>query len=471
MKNPAKQQSGQMNLAGQGEWPLAGSMWAGRDVYSAKTTPTGEWLADCNKERTLTIELMSQVTDLSNLSRACQRVISNGGRGGVDGMEVTDLREWFSKNHKVLQNQLLSGTYYPQAVRGVKIRKPKGGHRQLGIPTVIDRLVQQSILQVLSPRYEQIFSPYSYGFRPGRSAQDALRQAGEYVAQGKRHVVDIDLAKFFDEVNHSRLLWLLSSRIGDRCLLKLIHRYLKSGLLEEGLLSQRVKGTPQGGPLSPLLSNIVLDELDKELERRGHNFVRYADDLIVLVGSKASSERVLLSLVNYIEGHLGLKVNQRKSRLVKSWELNFLGHGINFDGSLLLSKSSESRLKGKLKKLSQRNAGKSFGELVGKLNRLLKGWLHYFKYAKMKTKLAGIGSWLRHRLRCYRLKQCKRAIGISRLLHKLGVPKNRSWTTASSRKGWWRKAATPAAHEGMNNLWFAKIGLIDMVSAYTKLKV
>lgn len=471
MKNPAKQQTGQMNLASQGEWPEAGSMWHGRDVLSAIRTPTGEWLADCEKERTLTKDLMMEVTTLSNLSQACQRVISNGGRGGVDGMEVSELREWFSKNHKKLQTELLGGTYPPQAVRGVKIPKPKGGHRQLGIPTVIDRMVQESILQVLSPRYEQTFSDNSYGFRPGRSAHQALKQAGEYVAQGKRHIVDIDLAKFFDEVNHNRLLWLLSTRIGDKRLLKLIHRYLKSGLLEGGLLNQRLKGTPQGGPLSPLLSNIVLDELDKELERRGHDFVRYADDLIVLVGSKASGERVQLSLTNYIEGHLGLRVNREKSQLVMSWELNFLGHGINYDGSLLLSKSSETRLKNKLKQLSQRNAGKSFGEVLSKINRLLVGWLHYFKSAKMKSKLRELGSWLRHRLRCYRLKQCKRALGMSRLLRKLGVPNDRSWTTAASRKGWWRKSATPAAHEGMNILWFARIGLVDMLSTYMRLKV
>jgi RNA-directed DNA polymerase len=413
--------------------------------------------------------MMKQISDVSNLSRACQRVISNGGRGGVDGMEVTDLRAWFSENYKVLQEQLLSGEYYPEAVRGVKIPKPKGGYRQLGIPTVIDRLVQQSILQVLSPRYEQVFSEYSYGFRPGRSAHQALKQAGEYVAQGKRHIVDIDLAKFFDEVNHSRLLWLLSKRIGDRRVLQLLHRYLKSGMLEGGLRSQRIKGTPQGGPLSPLLSNIVLDELDKELERRGHNFVRYADDLIVLVGSEAASERVLKSLVNYIEGDLSLRVNQEKSRRVKNRELNFLGHGISSDGSLLLSKSSESRLKSKLKRLTHRNAGKSFGSIVKSVNRLLTGWLHYFKHAKMKTRLQKLGSWLRHRLRCYRLKQCKRALGMYRLLRKLGVPNTRSWTTAASRKGWWRKAATPAAHEGMDKLWFAKVGLVDMVSVYTGL--
>ena len=209
MKNPVKQQTGQMNLAGQGEWSEAGSMWHGRDVYSAIRTPTGEWLADCEEERTLTKDLMNQVTDLSNLSQACQRVITNGGRGGVDGMEVTELRAWFAKNYKTLQTELLSGRYHPKAVRGVKIPKPKGGYRQLGIPTVIDRLVQQSILQVLSPSYERVFSENSYGFRPGRNAHQALKQAGEYVSQGKRYVVDIDLAKFFDEVNHSRLLWLL----------------------------------------------------------------------------------------------------------------------------------------------------------------------------------------------------------------------------------------------------------------------
>lgn len=469
MMNPAKRQSGQTSLAELDEWQADGSVYSGTHVSVSASRRTGEWHADCEEERTLTGELMSSIADLSNLSRACQRVISNGGRGGVDGMEVEELREWFSDNHAMLQDQLLEGQYRPQAVRGVKIPKPKGGYRQLGIPTVIDRLVQQAILQVLSPRYEVIFSDGSYGFRPGRSAHQALHQAAEYVKSGKRYVVDLDLAKFFDEVNHNRLLWVLSTRIGDRRVLKLIHRFLQAGLLEGGLVNQRVKGTPQGGPLSPLLSNIVLDELDKELERRGHRFVRYADDVIVLVGSEQAASRVQASLTEYIENRLKLRVNRDKSRTVRCWALNFLGHGIDASGRLLLSQASEKRLKAKLKVKTRRNRGRSFAQILEEVNRSLRGWLNYFRYAGMKGKLRAIESWLKHRLRCYRLKQCKRAIGIARWLQKLGVPRARSWTTATSRKGWWRRAASPAAHEGMNNDWFRKQGLLQVVDYYTRL--
>lgn len=278
MMKSVKRQGGQMSLFDTVEWPAGVAVPSGKDVVLAAKGRADEWLTDCYEERTSTVDLMSAVADLSNLSRACRKVIQNGGAGGVDGMEVGELREWFSKHHEELRAQLLGGNYHPSAVRGVKIPKPGGGQRQLGIPTVVDRLVQQAIHQVLNPRYERIFSKSSYGFRPGKGARQALRQAGEYVSEGYNRVVDIDLAKFFDEVNHNRLLWRLSTRIGDKRLLKLIHRFLKAGMLEGGLLGQRIKGTPQGGPLSPLLSNIVLDELDKELERRGHRFVRYADD-------------------------------------------------------------------------------------------------------------------------------------------------------------------------------------------------
>ena len=471
MKNSAKHQGGQMSLASLDEWQSDGLVWSGATVSVAANRRTEEWLADCKEERTLTIDLMGRIADLSNLSRACRKVIANGGGGGVDGMEVEGLREWFSRHHEVLRQELLSGTYHPQAVRGVKIPKAKGGYRQLGIPTVKDRLVQQAILQVLSPRYERIFSAYSYGFRPGRSAHQALEQAGAYVQSGKRYVVDLDLANFFDEVKHDRLLHLLSTRIGNKVLLKLIDRFLRAGMLEGGLMSQRIKGTPQGGPLSPLLSNIVLYELDKELEKRGHCFVRYADDVIVLVGSKRSADRVQASLIRYVEDELKLKVNLQKSQVVRSWAVNFLGHGINVDGSLILSRSSEERLKYKLRQITRRNRGRSFSQIIAEVNRRLQGWLHYFRKAKMRGKLINLVGWLKHRLRCYRLKQCKRAIGIARWLQKLGVPKNRSWTTAGSRRGWWRKAGSPAAHEGMNNHWFTEQGLIDVLRVYSRLHV
>jgi RNA-directed DNA polymerase len=464
-----KRQGGQMSLFDTVEWHAGAAVLSGARVSVATTGRADEWLTDCYEERTSTVDLMSSVADLSNLSRACLRVIRNGGAGGVDGMEVGELRKWLAVNHEELRGQLLSGNYRPSAVRGVKIPKPNGGERQLGIPTVVDRVVQQAIHQVLNPRYERVFSKSSYGFRPGKGARHTLRQSGGYVGDGYKHVVDIDLAKFFDEVNHARLLWRLSTCIGDKRLLKLIHGFLKAGMLEGGLLGQRIKGTPQGGPLSPLLSNIVLDELDKELERRGHRFVRYADDLIVLVASEKSAARVYKSLVRFIEDKLKLRVNRDKSEIRKSTELNFLGHGILGNGSLTLSAKSEKRLKDKLRQTTRRNRGRSFAQIIKELNQQLRGWLEYFRYAMMKGKLRAIESWLRHRLRCYRLKQCKRAIGMFRFLFKLGVPRDRSWSTASNRRGWWANASTPAAHEGMNNDWFLSEGLIAIVPTYARL--
>jgi len=469
MMKSVKRQGGQMSLFDTVEWHADVAVLSGKGVSLSAKGRADEWLTDCYEERTSTVDLMSSVADLSNLSRACRKVIQNGGAGGVDGMGVGELREWFSLNHEELRAQLLSGRYHPSAVRGVKIPKPNGGERQLGIPTVVDRVVQQAIHQVLNPRYERIFSKSSYGFRPGKGARQALGQAGEYVSEGYKRVVDIDLAKFFDEVNHSRLLWRLSTRIGDKRLLKLIHRFLKAGMLEGGLMDQRVKGTPQGGPLSPLLSNIVLDELDKELERRGHRFVRYADDLIVLVASEKSARRVYNSLVTLIEEKLKLRVNRDKSEIRRSYELNFLGHGIFGNGSLTLSAKSEKRLKEKLRQTTRRNRGRSFTQIIVEVNRQLRGWLEYFRYAMMKKKLRNLEGWLKHRLRSYRLKQCKRAKGMFRFLFKLGVPRDRSWATASNRRGWWAKASTPGSHEGMNNEWFLSEGLLAIVPTYARL--
>ena len=286
---------------------------------------------------------------------ACKQVTGNGGSAGVDGMEVKALGNWLQNNLLTLQTQLLNDTYRPQPVRGVQIPKPQGGYRQLGIPTVIDRLVQQAISQVLNPIYDKSFSAHSYGFRANRSAHQALRNAAEYVKEGKTIVIDLDLAKFFDEVNHHRLLWLLSTRLGDKRLIRLIHWFLKAGLLQEGLTEQRTKGTPQGSPLSPLLSNIVLDELDQELKRRSLSFVRYADDVQLFVRSAVSAARVMKSLVGFIEGRMRLKVNREKSAIKQCYETNFLGHSLLQDGKIGLSKQSEARLKAKLKTVTRRN--------------------------------------------------------------------------------------------------------------------
>ena len=286
------------------------------------------------------------------------------------------------------------------------------------------------------------------------------------MAEGKDWVIDIDLAKFFDEVNHDRLLWQLSTRVGDKRVLKLIGKFLRAGMLIGGMANQRVKGTPQGSPLSPLLSNIVLDELDKELERRGHCFVRYADDIIIMVGSEPAAERSMQSLSKFIENRMRLRINKEKSHIVRPHQLNYLGHTILKGGSLGLSRKSEQRFKAKLKSLTKRNRGISFDQLISELNPVLRGWLNYFKHAKMKSRLRNLEAWLRRRLRCYRLKQCKRALGIARFLTKLGVPWNRSWTTAGSSKGWFRLSMTHAAHEGMNLEWFKKTGLYSLTANY-----
>ena len=469
MKKSVKCEGSQKDLFRTEECAASMAVLSSEEVNRAAKRRAEEWLTDCYEERVSTEDMMSQIADLSNLTLACQKVIANGGRGGIDGMEVGELREWFRTHYKELRKQLVTGSYQPSAVRGVQIAKKTGGYRQLGIPTVIDRLVQQAIHEVLSRRYERVFSAYSYGFRPRKGAHQALTQASEYVSIGKHLVVDIDLSKFFDEINHDRLMSRLCHRIGDKRVLKLIHRFLKAGLLAGGLMSQRIKGAPQGGPLSPLLSNIVLDELDKELEERGHKFVRYADDVIIMVGSSKAANRVYASMISYMEGQLKLRVNRRKSSIRKSHELNFLGHGILRNGDLCLSKSSAKRLKQKLKATTRRNRGRSFDQIVKEVNSQLRGWLSYFRNAKMKKQLRGLWSWLKHRLRCYRLKQCKRAKGIQRFLRKLGVPEKRSWTTATSRRGWWVRSMTPAAHEGMNNKWFIQVGLLQVQAHYERL--
>jgi group II intron reverse transcriptase/maturase len=462
----------QLNLLDTEEWRKHNPPVTGMDVFHPVTGRVREeWISACKEERVLTRHLLGEVADYGNLEEACRKVISNRGSAGIDGMETSDLRGWFNSNVRTLSESLINGSYCPQPVREVEIPKVNGGVRKLGIPTVVDRLVQQAIHQVLSPRYELIFSEYSYGFRPKRSAHDALFCGSEYIRSGHRWIVDIDLEKFFDQVNHHRLMWLLSCRIGDNALLSLIHRILKTGIFVGGLVSQRVSGTPQGGPLSPLLSNIVLDELDKELERRGHKVVRYADDLRIFVRSQKSAHRVMESVTEYIEKRLRLRVNREKSQVCKGWQTNFLGHSYCKNGNLCLSRKSEERFKAVVKKITSRRRGISLEQLLEELNLKLRGWLHYFQYSQMTKRLSKLTGWLRHRIRCFRLKQCKRAKGIVRFLKKLGVPTWRCWLVALSGKGWWRLSATPQAQEGMNLEWFKKIGLFDLDENYQRLKL
>ena len=428
------------------------------------------WLSACKEERTLTAGIMEEIATLSNLQKAYRNVKKNGGSGGVDGMDMTGLHKWLSINVLTLQAELLQGSYKPSAVRGVQIPKPQGGYRQLGIPTLRDRFVQQAMHQVLSARYEEIFSVSSHGFRRGKNAHDALLQASGYVAGGLNWVVDLDLEKFFDKVNHDRLMWLLSTRIGDGRVLQLIHRMLKAGMMEGGMMSQRIEGTPQGGPLSPLLSNIVLDELDKELERRGYSYVRYADDVKIFAKSAYQAERIKAKVVGFIEGQLKLKVNHAKSRICEGYHLTFLGHCIWRDGKLGLGKQSEQKFKAKLKAITSRRRGVSIESVIKELRDITRGWLVYYRGAIMQRKMQDIDGWLRRRLRCFRLKQCKRAIGIVRFLRKEEVEETLAWRLALSGKGWWRLSASPASTIGMNNLWFARMGYQSLTDYYNLVK-
>lgn len=421
------------------------------------------------QERALTRHLMQVVCSHDNIRRAYKQVKQNKGVAGVDQMPVGDFAGWYAKEGEGLLGQLLAGTYQGQAVKLVEIPKLSGGMRKLGIPTVTDRIIQQAIAQVLSPIYERKFSAHSYGFRPNRNAQQALSKASGYVEDGRTIVVDMDLMTFFDVVNHDRLMHRLSETISDKTLLKLIRKYLQGGVMTDGAISQRTEGTPQGSPLSPLLSNIVLDELDTELERRGHKFVRYADDCNIFVRSQEAGERVMQSISNFIEGKLKLIVNKEKSKVCLSRQTKFLGYTVQNGGILTIAPKSLDKLKEKVRAITKRNRGRSFGQIIAELTPVLRGWLNYFQYAQCRQLLQDLDSWIRRKLRCYRLKQCKRVITLQRFLESLGVKKWQSWILALSGKGHWRKSNCPQANQAMGNLWFEKQGLYNLTLNYERL--
>ena len=421
------------------------------------------------RRRALKQDLMEKVAAEANLLEALRRVCANKGSAGVDGMDVTELRAWMSvrAHREKLRERLISDEYEPAPVRGVQIPKLGGkGMRQLGIPTVVDRLVQQALLQVLEPIYEPTFSEGSYGFRPGRGAHDALRQASGYVAQGRSIVVDLDLEKFFDRVQHDVLMARVSRRVKDKRVLALIGRFLRAGMMQDGVCVRREEGTPQGGPLSPLLANILLDDLDKELEKRGHRFCRYADDCNIYVKSDAAGQRVMTSVIEFLEQRLKLKVNRQKSAVGHVSERKFLGHRLLRGGELGVATQSQEGLKDTLRELTSRSAGRSLEEVVEQVNQKLTGWIQYFRMARMKRLLQDIGQWLRRRLRCLRLKQCKRASAIARFLMNLGESKDSAYKLGGSGKGWWRLADTPQANRAMSLRWFQQAGLIDPEAVY-----
>lgn len=372
--------------------------------------------------------LMERVLAPANLRRAYQRVVSNKGAPGADGMTVADLAGYVKQYWPALKVRLLAGEYHPQAVRAVEIPKPQGGTRQLGIPSVVDRLIQQALQQQLTPIFDPLFSDYSYGFRPGRSAHQAVEMARTHVEAGHRWCVELDLEKFFDRVNHDILMACLQRRVEDKRVLRLIRRYLEAGIMSGGIVSQRQEGTPQGGPLSPLLSNILLDELDRELERRGHRFVRYADDANVYVRSPRAGQRVMDSVERFLSQRLKLSVNRRKSRVAGAWKCDYLGYGMSWHQQprLRVATMSLGRLRDRLAELLRVTRGRKIASVIERINPVLRGWASYFKLSQSKRPLEELDGWVRHKLRCAIWRQWKRPSTRARNLVRLGLGEERA---------------------------------------------
>jgi RNA-directed DNA polymerase len=431
----------------------------------SENTSTGEAMfSRLERQRSLTENLLDKIVDYENLKTAFKQVRKNDGSSGVDEMEVEELRQWLGKHLEELRDSLLTETYQVSLVRKVEIPKGTGGVRMLGIPTVKDRLVQQAIHQKLNLCYEPYFSEHSYGFRPNRDAHQAMLQASQYIIEGKEWVVDIDLEKFFDKINHDRLMQRLSKGIGDKRLLRLINAFLKAEMMEGGLVEQRIAGTPQGGPLSPLLSNIVLDELDRELEKRGHSFCRYADDCNIYVNSRKAGERVMESVVHFIEKKLKLKVNRSKSGVRHCSEVKFLGYTLMPEGGIRIADKSIDRLKDKVREITKRNRGVKFKQVIGELNQAIVGWTNYFRLAnKWLSNLRDLDGWIRRKLRCYKLKQCGRKYTIFKLLRKFGIAENTSWNVVMYSQGWWNMTKKAAVNHAMNVKWFTQQGLHSLV--------
>jgi len=414
---------------------------------------------------------MEEVVDAANLRRALKRVRSNKGSPGVDGMTTKELPAYLKQAWPRLRQELLAGTYQPQPVLRVEIPKPGGGVRALGIPTVVDRFIQQAILQVLTPVYDPTFSRSSYGFRPGKSAHQALEAGRAHVASGKVWVVDLDLEKFFDRVNHDVLLGRLAKRIGDPRVLRVIRRYLEAGVLADGVVIDRHEGTPQGGPLSPLLANILLDELDREVERRGHAFCRYADDIQIYVRSQRAGERVLASITRFLERTLRLKVNHAKSAVARSGERTFLGYRIRGRAQARLGVAPESvkRAKDTIRRITRRHRGVSLDRVLSELRTFTDGWVGYFWVARTPSVFQALDEWVRRRLRCYQWKQWKTPRRRARELRKAGAGPWLAWGMAYDGPGLWRAAGSPALARALPNAKLTHLGFHSLHDRYQAL--
>jgi RNA-directed DNA polymerase len=449
-----KRQKNQMLLAfmaeGRDELPMAAV--EGTELPAAKREPESPTRMD---------SLMEEVCRRDNLWKALKRVQANQGSPGVDGMTVKQLPGYLKRHWLQIREQLLQGTYRPQPVKRVEIPKPDGGVRKLGVPTALDRFIQQAVLQVFGERWDRTFSEHSYGFRPRRSAHQAVAQAQAYIAEGYRYAVDLDLEKFFDRVNHDMLMGRVAKRVSDKRLLRLIRAFLNAGVMENGLVGPTEEGTPQGGPLSPLLSNLMLDDLDRELTRRGLRFVRYADDCNIYVRSRRAGERVMASISRFITGKLKLKVNREKSAVARPWERKFLGFSFTAakEPKRRIAPKTLLRFKKRVRELTKRNRGVSLERMVAQLSRYLLGWCGYFGFCQTPSVLQGLDSWIRRRLRCFQWKQWKRGKTRFAELRRRGVGKDPAAQTAGSPHGPWHLSRSPALSIALPGAYLNSLGL------------
>ena len=416
--------------------------------------------------------LMDVVCERGNLMLAYQRVVKNKGAAGVDGIGIAEFKDHLKQHWPTIKAKLLAGEYMPSPVRRVDIPKPQGGRRTLGIPTLRDRMIQQALHQVLSPIFEADFSASSYGFRPGRNAHQAVKAARQYVAAGRRVVVDMDLEKFFDRVNHDLLMERLSKKIGDGRVLRLIRRYLEAGMMAEGIVSPRTEGTPQGGPLSPLLSNILLTELDRELERRGHAFCRYADDCNIYVRSQQAGERVMASITRFLADTLKLPVNVAKSAVAHPWKRKFLGYSLTGHQAprLRIAPTSLQRLEDKIREVLKGARGRSLTAVIEDLNPILRGWMAYFRLTETQKALDEMDGWIRHKLRCTLWRQWKRPYTRAKNLMKAGLTEERAFRSAFNQRGPWWNSGASHMNAAFPKSFFDRLGLVSLLDTMRRLQ-
>lgn len=446
----------------------AGRKLAGAAACAEADEPGRTW----TKAEVATTSLMEAVVERGNLWLAYERVVQNKGAAGVDALTVSELKDHLQRHWPTIRARLLAGEYRPAAVRGVDIPKPQGGVRTLGIPTVVDRLIQQALHQVLQPIFEPTFSDASFGFRPGRNAHQALRRAQQHVTSGKRWVVDMDIEKFFDRVNHDVLMRKLATKVADARVLALTRRYLQAGMMADGLVQPRREGTPQGGPLSPLLSNILLTELDRELERRGHAFCRYADDCNIYVGSERAGVELLQGVTRFLAARLKLTVNEAKSAVARPWQRKFLGYSMTWHQKpkLLIAAPSLRKLTQKVRDELRGARGRSLAATIQTLNPVLRGWAAYFKLTQTKRALEERDGWVRHKLRCILWRQWKRPYARARNLMQRGLTEERAWRSACNQRGPWWNAGASHMHAAFPKSWFATLGLVSLLDTVQRLQ-